>query len=82
MIKTDRSTTTHLPRIQGPLPEIDAVDTEIPRHIDESSNDDEPNRPERTDSIEPIRPVDGWFVYLAIGVCTVLAVICYRRGAT
>ncbi len=66
----------------GPLPEIDAVDTEIPRHIDESSNDDEPNRPERTDSIEPIRPVDGWFVYLAIGVCTVLAVICYRRGAT
>ena len=64
------------------LPEIDAVDQEIPRHIDESANDDEPDRPERSDLIEPIRPAEGWSVYLVIGVCTVMAVICYRRGAT
>jgi hypothetical protein len=66
----------------GVLPEIDTVDTEMPRHIDESANDDESHPPERSDLIEPIRPADGWFVYLAIGICTVLALICYRRGAT
>ncbi len=66
----------------GPLPEIDAVDTEMPRHIDEPANGGEPDRLERPDSIEPIRPDDGWMIYLFIAACTVLAVICYRRGAT
>ncbi|MEI8022299.1 MAG: hypothetical protein WCH39_29075, partial [Schlesneria sp.] len=82
-VSSDSSRSTFEPdEGTGPLPEIDTVDTEIPRHIDGSSNDNEPQRPERSDSIEPIRPADGWFVYMAIGVCTVLAVICYRRGAT
>ena len=82
-VSSDSSRSTFEPdEGTGPLPEIDTVDAEIPRHIDESSNDDEPERRERSDSIEPIRPADGWFVYMAIGVCTVLAVICYRRGAT
>ena len=66
----------------GELPEFDSVETMIPIHEVETEADDEPTRPKRSDSIEPIRPADGTFFYLTIGVCTVLAVICYRRGAT
>ena len=66
----------------GELPEFDSVETVSPTHEVETETDDEPSPPKRTDSTEPIRPADGTFFYLTIGVCTVLAVICYRRGAT
>ena len=82
-VSSDSSRTTLEPdEGAGELPEIDTVETVLPTHEDEPATDDEPTRPGRSDSIETIRPADGTFFYLAIGVCTVLAVICYRRGAT
>jgi len=65
----------------GTLPELEVVENVSPTHEVDSAND-ESTRPGTADTIEPIRPADGTFFYLTIGVCTILAVVCYRRGAT
>jgi hypothetical protein len=62
-------------------PEFDAVDSETPFHEVESPSTERPGIATR-DSTAAVRQSDWLLLYLGFGVCSLLAIGCYRRGAT
>ena len=63
------------------LPEFDNVETVTPFHEVESTVE-EPQQPVSMDSDETIRQSDWTGLYVVFGLCSLLALGCYRRGAT
>ena len=60
---------------------LDVVEA-VTRLHDVESTIDEPSQPESMDSNESIRQSDWTSLYIAFGLCSLLAFGCYRRGAT
>jgi hypothetical protein len=63
------------------LPDLETLEL-APSSPKTDSSIDEEIRPEVMDDSETVRQSDWTYLYVAIGICSLLAFACYRRGAT
>lgn len=77
-----RSSRTSLESSDGVIvqPDSEVVEAVVPFH-EVNSAVDEPARSEIVDNAE-VRQSDWFYLYVIFGICSVLALACYRRGAT